>query len=55
MIYPIGPQRTLYIPYPLLKKGKNEIIIFELHGLKAKELRFSSARVMDEMKEMILP
>ena len=55
MIYPIGPQRTLYIPYPLLKKGKNEIIIFELHGLKSKELRFSSARVMDEMKEMILP
>lgn len=27
-----GPQKTLYIPAPLLKKGTNEIIIFELHG-----------------------
>ncbi len=26
-----GPQKTLYIPSPLLKKGKNEIVIFELH------------------------
>lgn len=27
-----GPQKTLYVPAPLLKKGKNEIIVFELHG-----------------------
>ncbi len=27
-----GPQRSLYIPAPLLRKGKNEIVIFELHG-----------------------
>lgn len=26
-----GPQKTLYIPAPLLNKGSNEIIIFELH------------------------
>ncbi|MDU0202777.1 beta-galactosidase [Paenibacillus sp. PFR10] len=26
-----GPQRTLYVPAPLLRKGSNEIIIFELH------------------------
>lgn len=25
-----GPQRTLYIPAPVLKKGHNEIVIFEL-------------------------
>ena len=24
-----GPQKTLYIPAPLLKKGKNEIVVFE--------------------------
>ena len=24
-----GPQKTLYIPAPFLKKGKNEIIVFE--------------------------
>ena len=28
----IGPQKTLYIPGPLLKNGKNEIIIFETEG-----------------------
>lgn len=27
----IGPQETLYLPGPLLKKGRNEIVIFELH------------------------
>jgi len=28
----IGPQRTLYIPAPLIKLGKNEIIVFETEG-----------------------
>ncbi|MCR5157473.1 MAG: beta-galactosidase [Butyrivibrio sp.] len=28
----IGPQKRLYIPAPLLKEGKNEIIIFETEG-----------------------
>ncbi len=28
----IGPQKRLYIPAPLIKKGKNEIIIFETDG-----------------------
>ena len=26
---PAGPQKTLYIPAPFLRKGKNEIIVFE--------------------------
>ena len=26
---PAGPQKTLYVPAPILKKGKNEIIVFE--------------------------
>lgn len=30
----IGPQKTLYLPAPLLKKGSNEIIVFELHSLQ---------------------
>ncbi|MGO4697169.1 beta-galactosidase family protein [Paenibacillus sp. 2TAB26] len=30
----IGPQKTLYIPAPLLRIGDNELIIFELHGTK---------------------
>lgn len=28
----IGPQKRLYIPAPLIKKGKNEIVIFETDG-----------------------
>lgn len=27
----IGPQETLYLPGPLLTKGENELVIFELH------------------------
>ncbi len=30
----IGPQKTLYVPSSVLKKGKNEIIVFESDGLK---------------------
>ncbi|WP_339787279.1 glycoside hydrolase family 35 protein [Paenibacillus sp. FSL R7-0313] len=26
-----GPQKTLYVPAPLLREGENEIIVFELH------------------------
>ncbi len=31
----VGPQRSAYIPAPFLKKGKNEIVVFELEGYKA--------------------
>ncbi|WP_342424029.1 beta-galactosidase family protein [Paenibacillus sp. FSL E2-0178] len=27
-----GPQRALYIPGPLLREGRNEIVLLELHG-----------------------
>jgi Beta-galactosidase len=27
-----GPQKTLYVPGPLLREGDNELILFELHG-----------------------
>lgn len=30
----IGPQKTLYIPAPLLRTGTNELILFELHEAK---------------------
>lgn len=34
----IGPQKTLYIPGPLLRNGKNEIIIFETEGKVSKSI-----------------
>ncbi|NOU74958.1 beta-galactosidase [Paenibacillus sp. LMG 31458] len=30
----IGPQKTLYIPAPLLREGENELVLFELQGMK---------------------
>jgi len=35
----IGPQKRLYCPAPWLKKGKNEIIIFDLHQTRAAPVR----------------
>ena len=28
----IGPQKTLYVPAPLIRKGRNEIVVFETEG-----------------------
>ena len=36
----IGPQTRLYVPGPLLKNGKNEIIIFETEGKAADHITF---------------
>jgi len=36
----IGPQMTLYVPAPVLKRGANEIIIFELHGYSEPYVEF---------------
>lgn len=35
-----GPQKTLYIPAPLLKRGQNELIVFELHGAQQPIVEF---------------
>jgi beta-galactosidase GanA len=34
----IGPQTRLYCPAPWLKKGKNEIIVFDLHKTESKSI-----------------
>ena len=41
----IGPQKRLYIPGPLLKKGKNQIILFETEGK-----RHGTITLADRMK-----
>jgi beta-galactosidase GanA len=35
----IGPQKQLYCPAPFLKKGRNEIVIFDLHQTEAKSVK----------------
>ncbi|MDQ6421532.1 beta-galactosidase [Paenibacillus sp. LHD-117] len=42
----VGPQETLYIPGPLLRKGSNELILFELHGAAALEVRLQAEPVL---------
>lgn len=37
----VGPQKTLYVPAPLLREGSNEIIIFELHGCDELKIDFT--------------
>lgn len=33
-----GPQRTLYLPAPLLREGENKICVFELQGCEKPEI-----------------
>ena len=35
-----GPQKTLYVPAPILKQGKNEIVVLEYDGITSPEVSF---------------
>lgn len=35
-----GPQKTLYVPAPLLRKGENEIVVLELEGTERADIEF---------------
>jgi beta-galactosidase len=37
-IWNIGPQKTLYVPAPWLRKGENEVVIFDLMGSSGRKL-----------------
>lgn len=45
----IGPQKTLYIPAPLLKAGKNELIIFELYDITVPSVTLTDVHDLGEM------
>ena len=36
----VGPQRTLYVPAPILKEGENELILFEVGTVEKPEVEF---------------
>ena len=38
---PLGPQKTLYVPAPFLKKGINEIVVFESDGTAELSVTFT--------------
>jgi beta-galactosidase len=35
-----GPQKTLYVPGPLLRNGQNEVMLFELHDVRQNSIEF---------------
>lgn len=37
-----GPQRTLYVPGPLIRKGSNVLAVLELQGSTTRDVRFVS-------------
>jgi len=41
-----GPQKTLYVPAPLLKRGENELIVFELHGTSNLSVEFQDKPIL---------
>ena len=45
----IGPQQTLYLPGPWLKKGRNEVVVLELLTENQNELRTLSAPILDQL------
>ncbi|MBR2373715.1 MAG: beta-galactosidase [Lentisphaeria bacterium] len=49
-----GPQYTLYVPAPLLKKGRNEIIVFELEHLGMNMAWSQAVPDMGRKRDMIL-
>ena len=36
-----GPQKTLYVPAPVLRKGSNEIVVFETDRAETAEILFT--------------
>ncbi len=44
----IGPQQTLFLPGPWLRKGSNEVILFDLEGGTEKTVRGLDHPILDE-------
>jgi beta-galactosidase len=51
----IGPQKNLYVPAPLMKKGDNEIILLELHHLSKPEIESVAKQDFGPVPPMLLP
>lgn len=46
----IGPQRRLYVPGPLIQKGKNQIILFETEGIWIDEIKLEKEPDLGEIE-----
>lgn len=46
-----GPQKTLYVPAPLIKESKNEIIVFDFYGSSNPSAEFIAEHLIDCAKD----
>ncbi|MFD4320833.1 beta-galactosidase family protein [Streptomyces sp. NPDC058548] len=46
-----GPQTTLYVPAPVLRAGRNEVTVLELHGSTTRTVRFSGSPDLGPVEE----
>ncbi|CAE7938401.1 GLB1 [Symbiodinium sp. KB8] len=45
----VGPQQTLYIPYPVLRRGQNEVLVFDIDSPELEEAQAPPApRIVSE-------
>lgn len=47
----VGPQQTLYVPAPWLKKGENEVVVFEMLKMWQDELQAIDTPILDQLNE----
>ncbi|HEG43216.1 MAG TPA: beta-galactosidase [Phycisphaerales bacterium] len=47
----IGPQQTLYLPGPWLKKGKNEIVVLELLGAEKTAIKGLAKPILNSVRK----
>jgi beta-galactosidase len=47
-----GPQKTLYVPAPFLKEGKNEILVFESDGITDPTVTFLDTPDLGELENI---
>ncbi len=45
----IGPQQTLYVPAPWLKKGRNTIVVLEELKVNQSEIRFANHPILNDL------
>ncbi len=45
----VGPQQTLYLPGPWLRKGENEIVIFEMLQEKQQDVQMIASPILDDV------
>jgi beta-galactosidase len=46
-VWSIGPQETLYLPGPWLKREENEVVVFDLEGEAGRTLKGRDQPILD--------